>query len=159
MKSAALNPRQKLLANHPWCGAIYHCAAIFTFLFQKPEEAGQHEEVQVLLVSYFGVERWQGSFNLNNYPPNPPNMANYPQTYPGQIVGTLQPTCRSFWTKQISRKVPPNPLPHLPLDSWFQASALSDTRPASVKASCNPIILSVSKFNLKMGQESTSSQL
>lgn len=70
-------------------GAIYHCTAIFTFLFQKPEEAEQHEEVQVLPVSDFGVERWQGPIKLYNYPPNPPNMANYPQTYPGQIVGTL----------------------------------------------------------------------
>lgn len=60
-------------------------------------------------------------------------MANFPQTYPDQIVGTLQLTCRSFWTKQISRKVPPNLLPHLHLDSRFQTSALSDTRPARVK--------------------------
>ena len=47
-------------------GAIYHCAAILTFLFQKPEEAGQHEEVHVLPVNYSGVERWQGSINVYN---------------------------------------------------------------------------------------------
>ena len=131
---------------HDVC-AIYHCTAIFTFLFQKPREAGQLEEVQALPVIVLEV--------LSTLPSRSSEHGQLPWDLPWpncwhssthmQILltktniqeGTSKPTSTStFWTPDFRF------LRYLTLDHQGQ------------KPYCNPIILAVSKFNLKMGQES-----